>query len=374
LVLLFALPALLWTSGGLTLFAQSREAPLRVLEPCQRVALRPQPSWTESAAWSSSGEDLIVVDTLYNKALRYSKAGRTTGSLPDAVESMLERLYPLRIRSENSSFILQLANSRFMRLDHDYRPQEMVDLRRDTRRPDGWYATYLFQWAPAGKDLLGYGDYEYQESADQYVERSGILRIPLGMPASFEVLDIPLSAQDDSTRVLYRLGYPYFSSLGSDGVVLAMYENPRIYLDKEGGGIVSLEAFPDEIRERPRIEQRFDLPADFPLVMREVEQKALPAGIFGWKDFLYLLHRRPQNGGTLWSLTKIDPREDRIVGTSTLNTSANHLTAVPGEKEWAFLEKGPVEAFGKQNVRSVLLVPSETIEHLDDGNQLCSDL
>jgi hypothetical protein len=377
LVLLLAAPAF-WVAGGLTVFAQPREASIRTLDTCRRAALRPQPSWTESAAWSTSGDNLIVVDTLYNKALRYSKAGRSTGTLPEAVESMLARLYPLRIRSENSSFVMELANARFMRLDHNYQPQETLDL-QDSVRADGLVATYLFQWAPVARDLLGYGDYKPTDRRDYH---SGVLRIPFEEPSRFEVLDLPFSEEDRVTRNLYRLGFPLFSSLGSTGVVVGMFEYPKIYLhekeEDEDGKVQyrlrALDAFPKVIEKRPVLAHDFLNPSDFPLVMADVEKAAMPTGIFGWRDFLYVLHRRPKDGSTVWSLSKIDPVRDRLLGTSTLHTSANHLTAVPGEKEWAFLEKGPVEAFGKQSVRSVLLVPSEGIEDLGNGKELCSEL
>jgi len=343
---------------------------------CSRVPLVPQLGWTESAAWTPDGNELIALDTLYNRALRYSKGGRALGALPTAVEQLLERRFPLRIRRMDSSFVVEVANARFMRLNDDYQPVGSMDLPKSSLRSDGWRATYLFQWVIAGSDLLGYGDYEHR-SEEGVVQRTGVLRVPLDEPENFKVLDVPLSAKDDTTRTLYRLGYPYFTSLGSDGVILAMYENPQIFIHKvEDDDLVPIDAMPEAVRRRDPLEQKFETPSDFPLVMKEVEGATMPAGIFGWKGLLYLLYRQPGDLATVWSLAQIDPGPEnaRVLGTVTLPTSANHLTVVPGDRNWAFLEKGPVQAFGKQKIDSVLFVASDRVASLSSDTPLCPKL
>ncbi|RMH25195.1 MAG: hypothetical protein D6692_11605, partial [Planctomycetota bacterium] len=87
------------------------------------------------------------------------------------------------------------------------------------------------------------------------------------------------------------------------------------------------------------------------------------AGLYGWKDYLYVLTREPrEDGGTRWSLHRIDPRADKLGRTVVLPTRSAHVVLAPGPRYWAVVEKGSVEADGGQTLDGLLLVPSSWIE------------
>jgi hypothetical protein len=58
----------------------------------------------------------------------------------------------------------------------------------------------------------------------------------------------------------------------------------------------------------------------------------------------------------------LDKRSGKIIEKITLPTRASHLLVIPGKKRWAFVEKGSVQAFGQQDVKGLLLIPTSWIE------------
>ncbi|HEY4564798.1 MAG TPA: hypothetical protein VIJ36_17575, partial [Thermoanaerobaculia bacterium] len=73
--------------------------------------------------------------------------------------------------------------------------------------------------------------------------------------------------------------------------------------------------------------------------------------------------RRPASDGkAIWELHRIDPVKDVVSGTVILPTSASELVLAPGKESWAILEKGPLTASVKREIRTLLLVPAAAIE------------
>jgi hypothetical protein len=162
--------------------------------------------------------------------------------------------------------------------------------------------------------------------------------------------------------VFYQLGLPYIATLGSDGYLISM-ENPvGIYRSRKGvRGLEPLAAFPRGFEESPEL-PTLTVKNEFVGLMAKVEQSKMPAGLYGWKDFLYVLTREPEGQSTRWMLFKVDPRRDEIVGSTLLPTRANHLTVIPGPKKWAFIEKGRVEGWVRQQINHLFFVPSSRLE------------
>jgi len=335
--------------------------------PCPRVEVSPSPGWVVSSAWDLRGDNLVMVDNLFDRILRYDLSGRPHGGLPDFVGRPLDDLGPLGAANGGSSLLVKLNGDRFVRLGADYGPQEQVDLHRDAVR-DGWKVTSAFQFAPANGDVITFSDLQGPGPSDW---KSAFVRVPLADPGAFEVLEPTFDVHNSEMRNFYKLGYPYVTSLGSTAYVLLMDADVGLYRNsKASGNLEPLDvALPAGLSKRPKLGTYFGSAVTFADTMKGVEGATMPAGIYGWKGSLYMLARRPGMEGTNWSLLKINPLggENAVIANAMLQTHANHLIAVPGPKRWAFIEKGPVESFDRQDVRSVFFVPSPLIGNLQSG-------
>jgi hypothetical protein len=84
--------------------------------------------------------------------------------------------------------------------------------------------------------------------------------------------------------------------------------------------------------------------------------------------------RRPapdRSGSTLWTATKIDPRADTVVWTTTIPLAkARHVTVVPGPRQWAFLEKSSARGLFDQDTTGLFLVPSSAFQGVP-GSDIC---
>jgi hypothetical protein len=98
-------------------------------------------------------------------------------------------------------------------------------------------------------------------------------------------------------------------------------------------------------------------------IAEAMERSTSVAGIYGSQRFLHVLVRLvlSDSGEKTWTLIRIDPQRDLIVGETVLPISAPHILVIPGPQYWAFVEKGRVRAFGEQEADSLLLVPSAWI-------------
>ena len=64
---------------------------------------------------------------------------------------------------------------------------------------------------------------------------------------------------------------------------------------------------------------------------------------------------------------------DRVVATRRLPLKADHLTVIPGPRNWAFLAKGRVESLGNQELKQVMLIPSASFLG-EMKNDLCRSI
>jgi hypothetical protein len=175
---------------------------------------------------------------------------------------------------------------------------------------------------------------------------------------------------------LYRLSSPYLASVGGRTYFLDLSEPASLDVLPTGEEPKRyLTMLPSSSRSA-RISRRANLtePEATTALYRAVEESSLPAGLYGFRDSLYLLTRRPQDGKTDWTLAQLDPGSGKELRSVSLPTSAAHLTVVPGERYWALVEKGPVESWGKQAIETVVFVPTAWIEGSGEGDLLeCTD-
>lgn len=325
---------------------------------CRRVPLEGvELRWVSSGAWV--GESLILADPATSRLVEIGpraepRSHRALGQGP------LEYLRPAQIEPLPEGYLLQDGNSHLLQLNRDLRPQQAMELGAASSR-DGKRVGGLFNWTlDESGELFAYAS--IQRADDEWW--AGMVRLGVD-PVEERVRIEPLLRVPTESResVFYRMIYQYVATLGERGFLLSMGERPAIVL--LGAEPRRLDAFPADLRRRTELPP-IEGPQSVPVLLAAVEAASLPVGLYGWQDRLYLLGRRPaESTGTEWTLTVIDPERDRIERTLRLPTGASHLVVVPGDTQWALVEKGPARALSDQEVRSALLLPASWLSATD---------
>ena len=169
---------------------------------------------------------------------------------------------------------------------------------------------------------------------------------------------------DEPGRNFYLFGHPYIATLGDKIYVVTMPGTPSLV--EISGGEKAAKSLRNAIppQARPVLPPKKGLETVRSL-FQAIESSKLPVGLVGWREYLYLLARRPspRSGSTTWSLSKIEPASGKVIYTAEIPSSANHLTMVPGPNDWAFIEKGEVKGLGQQEIVSMRLISSRIIEN-----------
>jgi hypothetical protein len=342
---------------------------------CPHSILSPTSGWINSGAWMKNGTELVVVDARDRKVLSFDPQGN--GFIVQPLTQALQRSSPLRIASDSTArnLFIELERGRFAVLDSRRAfPIDWKDLfgsspgdrgSQETRRLDS-----LYLWAPVNMDILAYAAIKkrMRDSPESWLE--GFVRFPIENPRQLQLF---ATGSREAPKIFYRLGQPLISSLGSTGYLLLLDSGfPVLYRSRRGGKELepmdALDVLHKDEKSGAPVLPSFIKPDDFPAVMRAVERSSMPVGLYGWGDSLYMLFRSPSAGGTKWVMFKIDPEADRIVSSFEIPTQANHLTVVPGSKEWAFIEKGPVRRYKDQDVNGILFVATSRIQAAAEGN------
>jgi hypothetical protein len=311
--------------------------------------------------WSPQGSTLLLIDRLYGKILAYQKDGRCLGTVSDEVESSFAGFVPSRLAVRGDEFILGLSGHRIMTLDASFMPKEQADFRSEAvRGPIQVDSMFMLQATTA--DVLTFSDYQGEEGW-----KSAFFRVPLTAPANFQLLGEPTVA--DSSRVFYRLGNQYIASIGETGYILQMDPEMRIVKNERGSSeLTPLAAFAPGSRQLSPLPGFHSL-KDTVVLMNAVEHANMPVGMFGWQNYLYVVSHSHESGTSVWKISKLDPRTDRLVGWTVIPTEAAHLTVIPGAKQWSFLEKGHVYGYGEESAETMLHVPTSLIEGIAKDDQ-----
>lgn len=337
---------------------------------CVEVPLTVRPGWTISGTWADGGTVLLVVDAFNNKILRYASNGDPLPAFPEPFDSAFDNFTPSVIKSEGSELIIELSNARLIRLGRNLTPVFRRDLIGESQRVDARLEK-VYQWEIAGGDLLLFGDVRRPQATPEEQWKSGFFRAPLNDPKSFQSLH-EISPYDPA-RLFYRLGTPLIASQAGTVYMLLMEEKPRIVRSRKGStGLETLRTFPAELAQRPVLPPWKQLD-DYAPLMLAIERSTMPVALLGWEGSLFVLGRRPaaNDTGTEWLLSKIDPRTDTLVWTTTVPLpSARHVTVVPGPKQWAFIQKGVAKGLFNQEVKSLYLVPASRLRG-KPGPDLC---
>jgi hypothetical protein len=327
-------------------------------EGCLPRKLLPSPAAVTSGVFSADGETLLLSDPVSQTLFPFSSDGRAQGKLPPALAKALQDLPPQWIARQDNRLLLGLPRSRVVTLGDNYslKAEETISTSEVKSKKQDLKLLGMYRWQPVGSDILAFSDIE--ESDQRYA--SAFVRFPARDPASFEVLhSIGMLAP---MKAFYQLGFPYIASLGGEGYAVLMKNPIEIYRsrNREEWRPLSANAVPDGFEQSPEL-PTYESQEDIIPVMASVEKSKMPVGLYGWKGFLYMLTREPEGQGTRWTIFKIDPRREEVVGSTLLPTRASQLVVIPGPKRWAIIEKS-IEGWRHERIGDLILVPASRLE------------
>jgi tetratricopeptide (TPR) repeat protein len=319
----------------------------------QRIALVKQPAWLSSAAWRDDAE-LCLADSLYGQLLEIGTDGAPRAAVPTPLPAGDDLVLRVQ-RSPGGELVAEEASGRLVLGIGSAQASAVQLVGRTIARAK---VMSVVQWAPLGErsilaiaNLLG----------NDGMWRSAIVRVT-GRDEQVDVvhtIDVAGPGSD-----LYRVGIPALAASGNVAYFLALEEDPISLYEVHPGAparrLSRLPALPGGFRAQLHREMTRERTAD---LFRLLATTSLTAGLFTQGEGLFLLNRLVAGGpGRVhWELVRLDPRDGRALGRASLPSAAPHLTVAPGDRWWAFFEKGPVEGFGRQAVRSMLLVSSQAL-------------
>jgi hypothetical protein len=342
-----------WAASG------PRAEPLK----CNRVTFQEPPLWISSATWLDNSSQLLIVDPFRNKLISYDSGGDSQ-IMPAPTLSSSEKFLPARIAKTEGGFLLEMADGNLVSLDGRLRVVRENSLMQ--KGVTGEHVGSLYQWTVAGDKIVGFGT--LTKTGQDF--DLGFLRTPFQGAGKVEMLK-PFENGD-----FYLIGYSYLATLGDDVYFVLMDKHPAIYrVSPRSPNVEKLKSFPDEYRVLPDFRSPPARgPKSAPARFVELETFSMPAGLYAQNGMLYLLTRKPEGPTrTAWWLYKIDPSRDVILGGTKLPTSANHLLVVPTEESWFAIERGRVEEGQRQQIRSMVVIPSAAINSLS-APAACSSL
>ena len=344
--------------------------------PCTRREFTLDAVRTVSAAPSPDG-NLLVLNLRDRQLVKVDLPEGTWGAVPGVAGQALKSQNPEAVYGLDGGLLLRRAATRdYVELD-DRLGIKPGTPHRVAGIPDGDRREVRGIWSVQadGRDLVVCSDLYLGGADPKRIEnwRTGVVRISLDAPASFEVLyelDI-----DDRTALGCRLALPLIANLpGRRSYLLALEDRPRIYELRPGAEERPLTAFPERFAFSPALGESANPGKEsIPGIFSDLEKATTPVGLFGWEGALYLLTRSPAaDQGTDWWLTRIDPATDALAGTVRLATKANHLMVVPGDRYWALIEKGRVEnSYEDQDITGIVAVPAEEIRAWRADQVIC---
>lgn len=346
--------AAMYGTGSRSMFALAslqREGGSSPGSVCRRHMFSPAPMWVSSIEWSFDDTHLIIADLLAGALHFYTPGGINTNSVSSLKGSPSVAVKPTSLKSVASGYLLEDKEDNLLFLGPDLKILRSTPLSSKVEDSHARIRA-IYQWAAWGNLLFAFGDVQ---RAGQY--SSAFLRIDPSSPEKFTIVrEMPI---DSPSRIFYHLNLPYVASLGDKAYFLLLDSSPHIY--RVNSSPVRLAAFPKGFG-RPLVPAPSG-PPSYREVFKAIERAKMPVGLYGWQGHLYVLLREPMGEQTQWSLVKIDPAKDRMVGEPIqLPTHAPHIVLAPGKRFWAIVEKGRLEAPGNQAILGLVLVPSVSID------------
>ena len=353
--------AVLDDESAMTIPSPSRTTQVPAMDSCSIVPLATTNKirWVGTAVWVEHSAEMLVLDPVTNQILSISPSGVvTTDKRGMALTSQNQETFlPARLEKLDKGYLLTTLDANAIVIDAAYRARLASGNMQKNSDGTSTKIGNLTDLLVAGSDLLAYGSIRPEGGSSFSL---GFVHAHIQM-RPWQVKDAEL-LKVSADQKYYLLGHRYIAYATSGIYFLAMREGSATLFKYSPSGHLPkpLKALPVEYSKVPAIKSSFKRPSDATLLFKEIETFRMPVGLYGQGRYIYLLTRRPLIGqdGTEWRLHQIDPIADRLTGAIKLPTSANHLTVVPAIDAWYFLEKDSVEAPGRQNVRSMIVVPS----------------
>lgn len=347
-------------------FAISSEDSVRNLPSnnCSRMSFVSPPNWVGSAVWGPTDDELLIADpvigsiltyTLTNPAIELREAKGEFGSPPSPA---------LRIKNGPRGYIVETDGENLWSLNHRL---DQITARLDlsgNREKNGRRVGALYQWLISGNRLFAFSDVVEQDGR----WRTGILELNREGDGGFEILfELPF---DDPLVSYYYIGLDYLAEAGGR-VYLLLMEKPRPSILQLSPERKRLDILPEKFKRVPQL-PAITGSSSYPIVYDVIANSTMPVGLYGFGKYLILLSRSADDNATTWYLTRIALDVLKVDWTVRLPSRAPHLSVVPGESTWAFIEKGQVEALGTQDVLGTVLIPTaELRKEKVTGNELC---
>lgn len=206
-------------------------------------------------------------------------------------------------------------------------------------------------WVANGEEIVAYGSIPVTApgQGDREFEL-GFMRI--GLRNRLALMIFPTRDND-----FYRINHQYIAPANGGACFLVFSSKAAIYCLGKGLSPIQLKTMPVAYSQMPSLiagasaaRQRFE----------QIESLRMPAGLYGDGSYVYLLERDPE-ACSPWSIYKIDPVSDRLVGSISLPSLARHLALVPGGEHWLLIEEGAVMSAGLQRIDGFQAVPASWI-------------
>lgn len=335
-----------------------------------------------TTSWLEANSTIIVTDPIRGQTVALSPQGQTL----TRVEPQPNRPYPVATLAVQDKLIQLDPNYDFHKLDKSLNAFEKIDLSivddidnqilPNPATADHLRVRTLYEFTIAQGNLVAYGSVGYPGSAQGY--ELGFFECALTEPAITSGPNevhffMPLKEND-----FYKLGHPYLATSqdGSTVFFLVMDLYPTLYSYNIGTKTPSLvKGFPLENQPLPNFATQNRTAQE---VFSDIEKLDLVVGLYAQGDFLYALRRQPQGNKTLWTLIPmklnqametVQPfydKDGRILSMK-LPLKAAHVNALPTPSTWYFFEKSSTGRDRKQDITSVLTIPSAWLQKPDDS-------
>lgn len=336
--------------------------------------------WPQAGAWLENG-DLLVADSGRRKLLRIWRTGLVESlDRDDSDLGQLARVIgnPAHIRPIDSGFVVE-----------DHEASELVQLSSDstcspgggflcrigtTAASEGCQVSAIYDWLPVGARIDHDGFFSLAWCKDRNAAIYLTVNQPPGSdgkPGSTQVTVAYPGVGADNSAISraakdWLLRIDRFIARINDHVYFLV---PKKY--PSGGGRLKVALFSSDLANpgRPAQELRslddpvpafkyhndppgqvFRISLEAAYQFQRVEFSQGVYGLYSSQDALFELRKSAlgQSGRTRWELCKLVDAGGNLASVDhqkscvVLPTSAAHLVVIPGDEEWALIERGPV--------------------------------
>jgi hypothetical protein len=312
----------------------------------------------------------LLVDAWNRRIHRYSAGGKFLGYLDPPSTLRKEDWKPSAIEATTDGYLIEYDTGKLLRTDRRWREMSRVDVFATAKSSTGQVVS-IFQWTPLEEGILAFGDVKTPGGG-----YSALLQIPLGKPQGFRVVErVEL---DETARQMFLLQMIYLASPRSPQT--AYFYLPRLPDPDQAAGsdrLVGLgqvaglaapaaqELTPafeglSEARSLPEVHLNED-PLNARVIFERLERTSFVSGVAssGSSVFLLLREARGVSQKSLWRLRRVDLGGQALTRSDItdipLGIQAHHLSMVAGPDRIAFVVKGPVEGFGKQQIEGLII-------------------